>query len=405
MTPRISGLAAGAVAALLVLGGLGPLAVANAHPDSHHVITHADSTGPIVVDSRGTGYVAWDERGTGSSGDPIDFCKIARGGVCRHPLAMPLPSHASWSAYDIIQPFPVLGGKRGVVLVVGPSYVQGDVVVWTSTDGGTRFGLPAVIPNPSYADTTGVDDVLRAPNNANASLNYFSIAGHNTGLGYTFTGTGTIGAHAPPSGFKFDTDGVPGAVNDATLGFDGHHAIEAFSTNAGRPRLDYFWSPQAGVSGSPGTLEHGPIAVTIGANPRLAGGRKGLFLLSEDSGSTASKPLRLHVRKWKASAHRFGAPTLVGKIRNDINSTNAGGFTEASSGTLIVAWPDYGPHDTYVMDIWTSKNGGKTFTGPTKVADIGFAYQGPARIAARGSRGFLTFQDSRGLDVVDLSHL
>jgi hypothetical protein len=405
MTPRISRLPAGAIAALLILAGVGPLGVANAQPKTHHIISHADSTGPIIIDSSGHGYVAWDRRASGSSGDPIEFCKIPRGGVCSHPLTMPLPSHANWGDYDVVQPFPVLGGKSGVVLVVGPSYILGDVVVWTSTDGGRRFGLPAVIPNPSYADTTGVDDVLRAPNNANSSLNYFSIAGNNVGLGYTFTGTGTIGAPDPPYGFKFDTDGVPGSVNDATLGFQSQHTIEAFSTDAARPRLDYFWSPVAGVSGSPGTLEHGPIAVTIGSNPRLAGGPKGLFLLSEDNGSTASKPLRLHVRKWRASTHSFGAPTLVGTVRNDIKATNAGGFTEESSGTLVVAWPEDGPHGSYVMDVWTSKDGGKTFAGPTKVADIGFAYVGPARVAAKGSHGFLTFQDSRGLDVVDLTHL
>jgi len=39
------------------------------------------------------------------------------------------------------------------------------------------------------------------------------------------------------------------------------------------------------------------------------------------------------------------------------------------------------------------------------VTDISIGYVGPARIAAKGSRGFLTFQDSRGLNVVDLTHL
>jgi hypothetical protein len=262
-----------------------------------------------------------------------------------------------------------------------------------------------VIPNPSYADTTSVDDVLRAPNNASASLNYFSIAGHNPGLGYTYTGTGTIGAMAPPYGFFFDTDALAGAVNDATLGFSGMQAIEAFSTDAKQPAVYFYWTPQSGVSGSPGTLEHGPTQVSNGTDPRLAGGKKGLFLLTENPGSTATKPLRLHVRKWDHAMHAFGAPTFVGTVTNDVNATNPGGFTEDSNGDLVVAWPGENSAGHYVMRAWVSKNSGHSFSGPTTVAGIGFGYDGPARVAATGSDGFLTFQDHSGLEIVTLAHL
>jgi hypothetical protein len=334
------------------------------------------------------------------------FCKIPRGGTCTKPMTLPLPAHASWNAYAITQPFPVVGGNQRTILVVAPSYDLGNVVVWTSGDGGTHFGLPKVIPSPSYADTTSVDDVLRAPNNATTALNYFSIAGHNTGLGYTFTGTGTIGAMAPPYGFKQTTDTVAGSVVDSTLGFSGPEAIEAFSTDANTPKVYYFWSPEAGVSGSPGTLEHGPIAVSDGGNPRLAGGKKGLFLLTEDAGSTPTKPLRLHVRKWDHSTHTFGGSTFVGTVPNDTNATNPGGFTEdLSTGALIVAWPVPVANGGYVMRLWTSKNGGRTFSKPRIVANIGGEYAGPARIAATGTHGFLTFQDARGLILVDLAGL
>jgi hypothetical protein len=394
-----------AVAAPLALCGLAQLPAA-AQPRVHQTRPKADSTGPIVVDSHGTGYLAWDGKTSGTNGDAIVFCKIPRGARCTKPKVLPLPAGAHWDNYDVIQPFPVLGGKSGTVLIVGPSYDFGDVVVWASTDGGARFGLPQVIPSPSYADTTAVDDVLRAPNNATANQNYFAIAGHNTGLGYTYTGTGAIGAMAPPYGFKQRTDGVAGAVSDGTLGFSGKQAVEAFSTDAGVPRVYYFWTPQSGVSGSPGTLEHGPIEVSKGSNPRLAGGKKGLFILTEDAGSTPSKPLRLRVRKWNHATHKFGAPTYVGKVRNDVNSPNIGGFTEdVSNGTLVVAWPGYGTHGGYLMRVWTSTNGGQSFVGPRTVSPIGFAYSGPARVAATGADGFLTFEERAGLVVVDLNHL
>jgi hypothetical protein len=396
----------GAVVVSLALCGLGELPAGAGVSGRHHVVANADSTGPIVVNSKGVGYLAWERRTSGTDGDAIVFCRIPRGGSCQHQRVLPLPSGAHWDDYDVIQPFPVLGGKADTVLVVGPSYNRSDVVVWTSHNSGTSFSEPQVIGDSSYADNTAVDDVRRAPNNPTTSLNYFSIASHNTGLGYSWTGTGTIGAMDPPSGFKFDTDAVPGQVAGATLGFSGKHTIEAFWTDSAKPRLAYFWSPVAGVSGSPGTSEHGPIAVTDGANARLAGGSKGLFLLSADDGSTASKPLSLDVRRWKPSTHSFVARHHVAPIRNDANASNQGGFTEdVSNGDLVVAWPGYNAHGVYVMKVWVSTDGGSSFTGPTVVSTIDGGYAGPARIAARGADGFLTFQDDRGLNVVDLTGL
>ena len=179
--------------------------------------------------------------------------------------------------------------------------------------------------------------------------------------------------------------------------------MEAFSTDASSPPLAYFWSPSPQVSSGEGSLEHGPTVVAVGTNPRLAGGPVGLFLLSEDQGAKTSSPLELHVRKWGAATHTFGAPTLVATVPNDINATNEGGFAEdAHSGKLYVAWPGPGPNGSYVMHVWTSGNGGKTFYGPTTVATIN-GYDGPARLAVTRGKGFLTWEDSTGLELVDLS--
>jgi hypothetical protein len=394
-----------AVLASLALAATEPTAFA-VTPTHHRISTHADSTGPIVVNSRGVGYVAWDKLATDGNGDPVMFCRIPRGGRCTRPMALPLPAAAHWDSYDVIQPFPILGGAANVVLVVAPSYVNDDVVVWTSHNRGTSFSALRVIPSPSYVGNTVVDDIHRAPNNATDALNYFSIASHNTGLGYSYTGVGAIGAMHPPSGFKFDTDSIRGAVAGSTMSFSKRQVIEAFWTDATTPRLAYFWSPQAGVSGSPGTAEHGPYQIADGSNARLANGPKGLFLLSEDAGSSAAKPLRLHVRKWDHATHKFGPATLVGTVPNDANASNQGGFTEdRTTGELIVAWPDYGPGHKYEMRMWTSATGGASFSSPTTASQIGAGYVGPARLAATGTTGFLTFQNRAGLELIDLAHL
>ena len=360
----------------------------------------AESTGPVVVDPAGSGYVTWEERVPGGNGDSVAFCKVPSGGKCARKLRLPLPRGVTWADYAIDLPFPVLGAQAGVVYVVGPSYAHDDVVIWTSKNGGTSFSTPQVIPG--YAGQTGVGDVLRAPVGV-PYPDYFSVAASGPSLSYTFTGTGTIGGQPPQSGFVFNLGSLQGSPVGATLGFSGQETVEAFSTDANLPPLAYFWSPSPRVSGGEGSLEHGPTVVAVGTNPRLAGGPGGLFLLSEDQGAKTSSPLELHVRKWDTATHTFGAPTLVATVPNDINATNEGGFAEdAHSGKLYVAWPGPGPNGSYVMHVWTSANGGKTFYGPTTVATIS-GYGGPARVAVTRGKGFLTWEDSSGLELVDLS--
>jgi hypothetical protein len=408
--------ASAAVAALLLTGAL-VSAPAGANP-LLTLAPQANSAGPIVVDGAGNGYVTWESQIGDANGDPLVFCKIPKGGTCTHQLVLPIPKGASWDTYRIDQPFPVLGGKAGVVSVVGPSYDYSDVVVWTSHDGGKSFGEPQAISGAHYDGTTP-DDVLRSPDaDAPYYPDYFSIASSNPGLFYTFTGIGTIGARLPPAGFEIGTGAIAGAVVDATLGYgktvnpgpsQSTQTIEAFSTNADEPELAYVWSPLPGVSGSPGTLEHGPIKVGVGINPRLAGGRAGLFLLSEDYQSgkgNLTKPLLLDVRKWDPTTKTFGAPTLVTKVPSGYDDTDQGGLAEDdSTGVLTVAWPMPSGSSGAVLDIWTLANGGSKFSDPVDVARIGASYDGPARLASVGDQGFATWQDNKGLELVDLSHL
>jgi hypothetical protein len=391
----------GIVAGVIAL----PTTPSFASPTSTHstVDPLAGTTGPVVVDVNGNGYVAWDDPSAGGQADRVLFCKIPEAQTCTHKVTLALPGKSTDNVDGIVQPFPMLGAVPGVVYVVGPRYVRGDVVVWTSHNGGSNFSGGVVIPSPSYADGTDVGDVLRSP--LIRSIDYFSIASTNIALGYTFTGLGTIGARNPPLGFTFDTSAVAGPVAAATLGFSGQQTIQAFWADGDTPTVDYYWAPTSGVSGAPGSFEHGPTRVSDGVNVRLAGGPKGLFLLSED-GSRAGKSWRLNVRKWDGLTHTFGALTFIASVPNDVHGTNEGGFGEdTSTGALYVGWPRRDASGNYVMDLWTSASGGTVFSGPTSVGRIAGAYQGPARLAIAGGHGFLTFLDGGGLHLVDLADL
>lgn len=411
--PRTSGhrravrLAAAAGLAAVLATVLAPGAGAARLVRSTSTITaKADSTGPIVVNSSGDGFVAWDELEHGSGGDAIEFCKIPPGGTCTHPVVLPIGKATHWDDYAILQPFTVVGRKAGVISVVGPSYVYSNAVIWTSTNGGKSFGAPVVVGS-GFLGQTGVGDVRLAPGVSSHDYpDWFSIASYNPGLGYGFTGIGSVGARDPSEPFELDTASVPGAVDFSALGFDSDQTIEAFGTDAETPRIAYFWSPTAGVSGTPGSLEHGPTVVADGYDPRLAYGPKGTFLLTDDVGKKASDPLTLEVRKWDATTHRFNSPVVVGTVPAGVDDNNPGGFAEDSTnGELVVAWPRDNAKGGYEMDLWTSANGGKSFSGGSSIASIPGEYQGPAGVAATGSHGFVTWQDQSGLKLVDVAHL
>ena len=356
------------------------------------IASTADSPGPVVVDSSGNGYVAWLDQPTGGKADPVMFCKVPAGATtCAKKIKLSLPSGETSSEYGTVQPFPVLGGVSGMVYVVGPRYVQGDSVIWTSSNGGKTFSTGQEIPVGSYADLTSADDVLRDPGSPH-DQDYFDVASHNPGLGYAFTS------------FVFTTSPVPGAVVGSTLGISGAGPVEAFWTDATPSTVNYFWAASTGSVRQSGW--NGPTKVSVGLNARLAGGPNGLFLLSEDGNpASASKSLKLDVRKWSPSTATFGAPTLVGKVSNDFASTNQGGFTEDSAdGALYVAWPVAAKGGS-VMHLWTSSNDDTKFSAPVTVASIKGAYTGPARLAVINGSGFLTFEDGGGLELTHLTGL
>jgi hypothetical protein len=376
----------------------------------------ATSTGPVVTDSSGTAYVAWNRTAANSSqtATPM-FCKIPRGGTCTDPIELPLPPSSEPSYEVVVQPFPVLGTQPNVVYVVGPRYIRSDNLIWSSTNGGKTFSLKK--PQGTYAGDTGVGDVLLAPGGSinttpSGSLetnNAFEIASDNVGVGYSFTGNNI--EHVEDSSFSFNEPGSFTA--GSTLGLintsETSGVVEAYWTDTSPVQVRVYTHPTEGlaIKQAAGWSAH-PDTVTDGYLPRLAGGPKGLFLLSEDylpGESTAEAPTVLELRKFNEAANEFEAPVVIARDSSAGSDESGGIYENPETGALYVAWPETSGGE-YVMKLWESTDGGQTFHGERNIAAIGFAYDGPPRLAvAADGQGWLTFKDAGGLEVADLNAL
>jgi hypothetical protein len=380
-------------------------------------------TNAIVTEANGTGYVAWDQPAANPATEPevVQFCKIPRGGTCTSPITLPLPSG---TYEEIIQPFPVLGSHAGVVYVVGPRYIKdGQTLIWTSTDGGEKFSAAKAI-NSASPDKTGVGDVLLDPNtpaSAGPTEDYFGMAFNNPGLGFGFT------ANEITSGTTSFTFADPGAggVASSTLGYvtgtiedtftkkQIHPEIEAYY-NLSSPAPEVFFYRYYAKGGNVDGEEtgwEGPFKVSNGYVPRLAGGPKGLFMLSTDIApgeSTEAQPSAIDVRKFNETTHTFGEPIQIAKIPTSAGTLfNSGDIYEnPETGFLYVAQPVISGAGEYVMRLWESTNGGETFTGERDIATIGFGYSEIPRLAvAADGQGWLTFNEAGGLEVANLNAL
>jgi hypothetical protein len=362
-----------------------------------------DSFAGQAVDSAGTGYFAWEHKVSGGP-DVTMFCAAARMqlGTCANPIVLPAPPLNSppYNSTAVSAAFPVLGGGS-IVYVVGARFVASDVVVWKSTDGGVTFGPAAQVAQSGAYAGTNPSDVLAAPSG-------FYLSSHNPGLNFTSvpsTGTG------PAAGADLTPTGGLTNIADSTLGLAGGGAtgnpVEAFNMlNGSQPRTINFRRYTG--PGDPNTTANwaAPAQVTTGTLPSLAGGPKGLFLVSEDS--AAGNYTQVNVRKYNGSG--FGAPVT---LQGDTSGDNAGRmFQTPTSGRLLVAWQGPTRADgASDIRLYVSTDGGVTFT---PVGDIAagtpFYAIGPDSIrvgAADDGQGYVSFLDYGGgnsfLRVADLT--
>ena len=348
----------------------------------------ATSPGRLVEDAAGNAYVAWTHKSTSTLPDTPMFCKIPVGGGCPAPITLPIPGATSTND-EVAGVFPVLG-PGSTVYVVAPRYVENDVVIWTSTNGGQSFGA-GTINKGGYSDKSNPTNVFLAGTE-------LLIGAFNPGLGFSTTpAAGGPGAH-----FEFASPGV-GGVATSSLGLDSSgNPVEAY-WNLSDPDYSIHFYRYKGTG--PLTSEsgwEGPGNVANGYETKLSGGASGLFLISQDYPEGGPYPTVVNVRKYTGTG--FGPPvTLATDASTDLFA--GGAIAQSPDGHIAVAWPGTRSSDqALVMRLFTSTNGGASFTESDVAHLSGYQTGDNAQLTlADSGQGWLTVLDSGGLRMADLT--
>lgn len=373
---------------MLALVGAAALGVPASASANNLFTLDASPAGPgrVIQDAAGTAYVAW-LHADAANDDHTMFCKIPRGGTCTAPIELPAPD-GTFSPSGVHPVF----GAAGVVYVVVPSYPNNELAVYKSTNGGASFGTPAVLAYTS--GQTNPSSVVRD------AAGQFFMSGDNPDLGFhTFTES------AGASGFAFASPSSPD-LDGSSLALDAAgKPVEAFWTNPGDSPYQVGFYRYTG-SGSVASAANwtGPTTVTSGYEAKLSGGASGVFMVSQDYAGGAN-PSAVNVRKYDGAS--FGAPVT---LANDagIDLFAGGAIAQSPSGRVDVAWPGpRGGDNAFVMRVYSSTNGGASYSAETDVArlpqDYGVNDNAQLAVADDGS-GWLTFTSvTGGLQVADLT--
>ncbi len=395
-----------AAAGTVVAAALAPAAQAN---NLQTLDAHAQSPGHVLLsppgDAAGSALIAWTTDPSVADKAPVpQVCLLVRGQTCAAPFSLPLPGAAPGDLVDagdgVEAVFPV-AGSGSTVWVFGPRESHGDVLRWTSHDGGATFGAASVIGgadsngliDPQDAVTVGATTMLGLAGSASAGVSAFPSAAVTTGASDVFA---DAGPDVQTSSLALDQAGNPviayfnqgqnDEAGDSTVRFyryaSADHSVAALGDRAN-------WS--------------GPQPLSTGYEPLLTGGAAGLFAVTKD-GDGVSRPTVLNVRK--DSATGFGTPIATLSTDADDELFDGGAATQSPAGHLAVLWPATRSGDSLrVMRMYASDDGGGSFQ-QSDVAAIGADYRADRNAqAALGDdgHGVVTFRDGDVLQLADLS--
>ncbi|MCW2990775.1 MAG: hypothetical protein JWM73_1369, partial [Solirubrobacterales bacterium] len=371
-----------------------------AKPPPPVALAPSGNTPRVFVDAAGTAYVTFAApNGTGA--DVIHTCRLLRGGsACAAGAALspdqPAAGNDPQTNVDFDGPYPLAVGNELLVVdsrccnrvpTAGGGFIENPVYLYTSEDGGTTFTGPTDA-NP-YAGVIGTQD-------PSGDAIVFGGDVPSIGLISSVQTGGTIFQGVPAGSFTSATANLSlradkQDASDGRLGLDGVRPIAAFSDFSGTIAVRE-WNGSGSVNDA---AQWTTLRITGADQPRIAGGPRGIALLTEPSISTGA----LSVRSIAPGGGAAGAPQVL--------TTRPARFPTLSadpvSGMFAAAWIESADETVHVR---TSPDG-RTW-GPDQLVmrvpggdlgqlDVSATADGGGFVAVRDAKGAPTVYDGRVL--------
>lgn len=365
-----------------------------AAPPPPIVLPSSGNTPRVLVDAAGTAHITFaDPNGTGA--DIIRTCRLLRGGRgCAASAGLspdqPAAGNDPQSNQDFDGAYPLSVGNELLVVdsrccnrVPTPdgSFTESPVYLYTSQDAGSSFTGPTDA-NP-YAGLIGTQD-------PSGDAIVYGGDVPSIGLISSVQTGGTIFQGIPAGSFTRATANLSVRADrqDAsygTLGLDGIRPIAAFSDASGTIVVRE-WTGNGSVNDA---AQWTTLSISGADHPRIAGGPRGIALLTEPSVSDGA----LSVRSIAPGGGSAGAPQLL--ARGPVHEPTLS--ADPVSGMFTAAWIDASDDSVHVR---TSADG-RTWGPDQIVMRVRGGELGQLSAAATADGGgFVAVHDARGAATV-----
>jgi hypothetical protein len=365
-----------------------------AKPPPPVVLQPSGNTPRVFVDGAGTAYIAFANP-NGAAADTIRTCRLLRGGkACAASAALspnqPAAGNDPQTNQDFDGPYPLAVGNELLVVdsrccnrvpTADGSFTENPVYLYTSEDAGATFTGPTDA-NPS-AGVIGTQD-------PSGDAIVYGGAVPSIGLISSIQTGGTIFQGVPAGSFTTATANLSlrpdkQDASDGRLGLDGIRPIAAFSDFSGTITVREWTGNGSANDASQWTT----LRITGADQPRIAGGPKGIALLSEPSISTGA----LSVRSIAPGGLSAGPPQVLTKTSARFPTLSA----DPVSGMFTAAWINSSDESVHVR---TSPDG--RVWGPDQlVMRVPGGNLGELSAAATADGGgFVAVRDANGAPTV-----
>lgn len=365
-----------------------------AKPPPPVVLPGSGNTPRVFVDSAGSAHIAFATP-AGAASDSIRTCRLPRGGKgCAAGATLTPNQPAAGNSPDTNQdfdgPYPLAVGNELLVVdsrccnrvpTADGSFIENPVYLYTSEDAGTTFTGPTDA-NP-YAGVIGSQDP-----SGDAIVYGGSVP--SIGLISSVQTGGTIFQGVPAGSFTKATANLSlrpdrQDASDGRLGLDGVRPIAAFSDFSGTVTVRE-WTGNGSVNDA---AQWTVLRLTGVDQPRIAGGPRGIALLTEPSISSGA----LSVRSIAAGGLSAGPPHVLARGSALSPTLSA----DPVSGMFAAAWIDGADGSVHVR---TSADG-RVWGLDQVVMRVPSGQLGELDVAATADGGgFAVVHDARGAPTV-----